>query len=82
MTAQRYTVRMYWRSKMEAQEDTNLDPRDETILRQTLERMVQAKRGTLRLDLSEYSIMVHSLGGGQVKAQCSVAPNGATLVKR
>jgi hypothetical protein len=44
--------------------------------------MVHAKRGTLRLDLSEYSIVVHSLGGGQVKAQCSIAPNGATLVKR
>jgi hypothetical protein len=39
---------------MEAQEDTNLDPRDEAILRQTLERMVQSKRGTLKLDLSEY----------------------------
>jgi hypothetical protein len=82
MTAQRYTVRMYWRSTMEAQEDTNLDPRDGSILRQTLERMVQKKRGTLKLDLSEYSLVVHSLGGGQVKARCTIAPNGATLVKR
>jgi hypothetical protein len=38
MTAQRYPVRMYWRSKLEAQEDTKLDPRDEGILRQALER--------------------------------------------
>jgi hypothetical protein len=43
--------------------------------------MVHAKRATLRLDLSEYSIVVHSLGGGQVKAQCTIAPNGATMVK-
>jgi hypothetical protein len=25
--------------------------------------------------------VVHSLGGGQVKARCRIAPNGATLVK-
>ncbi|MDQ1678052.1 MAG: hypothetical protein QOF58_6656 [Pseudonocardiales bacterium] len=82
MTAKRYTVRMYWRSSMQVQEDTNLDPRDDAILRQTLERMVQARQGTLRLDLSEYSIVVHSAGGGRVHARCGVASNGATQVRR
>jgi hypothetical protein len=82
MTAKRYTVRMYWRSSMQAQEDTSLDPRDDAILRQTLERMVQDRHGTLRLDLSEYSIVVHTAGGGRIHARCEVAPNGATLVHR
>jgi hypothetical protein len=82
MTAKRYTVRTYWRSSMQAQEDTNLDPRDDAILRQTLEQMVQARQGTLRLDLSEYSIVVHSAGGGRIHARCGIAPNGGTLVRR
>jgi len=66
---------------LELREDTNLDPRDEGMLRQTLERMVLAKRGTLRLDLSEYWIEVQSAGGGRVHATCKIAPNGATQVK-
>jgi len=82
MAAKRYTVRMHWRSTLESQEDINLDPREETILRSTLERMALAQRGTLRLDLSEYSLTVHSVGGGQIKARCSVAGNGATVVRR
>ena len=81
MAANRYTVRMHWRSALESQEDVNLDPRDEVILRSTLERMVLARRGTLRLDLSEFSLWVHSVGGGQVKARCTVAANGATVVR-
>lgn len=82
MAANRYTVRMYWRSSMEAQEDTNLDPRDDDMLRETLERMVQTKRGTLKLDLSEFRLVVHSLGGGQIKAECRIDPSGWTLAKR
>lgn len=53
MAAQRYTVRLYWRSSMRGEEETNLDPRDDAILRQTLERLLLAKQGTLKLDLSE-----------------------------
>ena len=82
MAANRYTVRLYWRSRLEAQEDVNLDPWDEVILRSTLERMVLARRGTLRLDLSLYSVVVHSVGGGAIWARCGVAPSGATTVKR
>lgn len=81
MTANRYQVWLFWRSKLELQEDTNLDPRDEVMLRQTLERMVLAKRRTLRLDLSEYWIEVHSPNGGRVHATCKIAPNGATQVR-
>lgn len=82
MTADRYTLRLYWRSTRELEEDFNLDPRDDDMLRATLERLVEKKRGTLRLDLSEWRMDVHSLGGGQVKAECKIASNGATVVKR
>jgi hypothetical protein len=35
MTAKRYTLPMYWRSNMQPEQDTNLEPLDEVILRQT-----------------------------------------------
>lgn len=82
MTANRYTLRLYWRSTMESQEDGNLDHRDDAMLRATLERMVEAKRGTLRLDLSDWSMTVHTLGGGRVHARLRVAPSGASQVRR
>lgn len=82
VTASRYTLRLYWRSMIESQEDSNLDPKDDTMLRSTLERMVHAKRGTLKLDLSEWSLTVHSLGGGRVHARLRVSPSGASEVRR
>jgi len=48
------------------QEDANLDPKDGAMLRATLERMVEVERGSLRLDLSEWSLVVHGLGGGMI----------------
>lgn len=82
VAARRYTVRLYLRSSKVGEEEANLDPRDEAILRQTLERMVLARQGTLRLDLSEWSIVVHNVGGGQVQARVKVTPAGATEVRR
>lgn len=82
VNAQRYTLRLYWRSSMLREEVTNLDPRDDAMLRATLERLVEAERGTLRLDLSEWSLVVHTVGGGQIRARVNVAPSGATEVKR
>ena len=82
MNAQRYTLRLYQRSSMVREEDTNLDVRDDAFLRQTLERMVLAKWGTLKLDLSEYSMDVHNAGGGQVQARVKVLPSGETDVRR
>lgn len=80
--ARRYTVRLRWRSSMEAQRDVNLDPRDGEALRAVLEELVHAARGTLRLDLSQFSLTVHSPGGGRVHAVCRVTPAGATEVTR
>jgi hypothetical protein len=75
-------LRLYWRSTLEAQEDTNLDPTDEKMLRSTLERMVEEKRGTLKLDLSEWSLAVHSPGGGRIHARLRVTPAGLNQVRR
>jgi hypothetical protein len=33
------------------------------MLRATLERMVENQRGSLRLDLSEWSLVVRNIGG-------------------
>lgn len=52
------------------------------MLRATLERLVQAEKGTLKLDLSEWSMVVHSLGGGMVRATVKVTPSGATDIRR
>ncbi|HEV7826497.1 MAG: hypothetical protein QOF58_6644 [Pseudonocardiales bacterium] len=81
MRARRYTVRLYWRSSREAEEETNLDPRSRAALRATLERMVETHHGTLDLDLAQYSIVVHSRGGGRVHARCRVGVNGVTEVE-
>ena len=81
MAAKRYTLRLYWRKSLQ-QEDTNLDIKDERFLRETLERLVAAKRGTLKLDLSEYSMVVHNPGGGMIQRRVKVLPSGATEIKR
>jgi hypothetical protein len=82
LAAKRYTLRLYWRKSLQLQEDTNLDVKDEKFLRETLERMVMAKRGTLKLDLSEYSMVVHNPGGGMIQRRVKVLPSGATEIKR
>lgn len=82
MAAKRYTLRLYQRSRMVRQEDINLDPRDDDMLRTTLERMVEAERGSLKLDLSEWSLIVHSLGGGMIRARLCVQTSGASNVTR
>lgn len=82
MAAKRYTLRLYQRSRMVRQEDANLDPRDDDILRATLERMVEAERGTLRLDIAEWSLVVHNLGGGMIQARAQVTSAGMTDIHR
>jgi hypothetical protein len=82
MVAKRYTLRLYQRSRMVHQEEANLDPRDDAMLRATLERMVESEHGTLRLDLSEWSLVVHSVGGGMIQARLQVTHSGANEIKR
>ena len=82
MAAKRYTLRLYQRSRMVRQEDANLDPRDDDMLRATLERMVEAERSTLKVDLSEWSLVVHNVGGGMIRARLQISAAGATDVRR
>lgn len=81
MAAKRYTLRLYFGRSLEAQEDTNLDIKDDKVLRATLERMVEEKRGTLRLDLSKWSMVVHNPGVGRIQRRVKVLPSGATEVR-
>lgn len=82
MIAPRYTVRLHERTTMRRQKDMNLDPTDDKRLREVLEELVKEEKGDLNRDLSVWSIVVHSLGGGQIKAKCLVTGSGATEVKR
>lgn len=82
MTAKRYLVRLYEHRTRRLEREVNLDPKDDAILRSTLEDLVKAKVGHLRVDLSRWSIRVHNLGGGMVRARCWVSKTGATVVKR
>lgn len=82
MAAKRVTLRLYWRKTKQAEVDTNIDLGDEKYLREKLEEMVLAKRGTLKLDLSEYSMVVHKPGGGAIQRRVLVLPSGATQIKR
>lgn len=81
--ADRYEIRLYQGGSLLLLEQTNLDPRDDKVLRETLERLVRKKRRTLRLDLSEYHIDVHSFGFGTRRvATCTVTRQGRTQVRR
>lgn len=82
MAANRVTCRLYWRRTLEATEDTNLDVNDAGFLRAKLEEMVLAKRRTLRLDLSEFSMTVSPVGKLAVLKRVVVESSGATTVSR
>ncbi len=83
MVANRYTIRLYQLGDLRRQVDTNLDPADNSRLREVLEEQVKAVAGTLRLDLSAgWKLVVLRLGGGQVKATVTVDRSGRTVVKR
>lgn len=82
MIARRYTVRLYWRRSMKAQQDVNLDPKSDRVLRALLEDLVAQVRGNLRCDLSEWKVVVHALGGGRIHATCTVTSDGFTKVTR
>lgn len=82
VSAHRHTLRLYWRSRLQRQTDLNIDPKDDGVLRARLEAMVITERGSLNLDLGEWSLVAHSLGGGQVKARCTVSATGQTVVRR
>lgn len=60
---------------------TNLDYRDHGVLRRTLERLVLEHRGTLKLDLSQWSLKVRSSNGGTVIATVYVTHGGETDVQ-
>jgi hypothetical protein len=82
MAANRYTLRLYDGRKKVAEKETNLDLKDERFLRATLEEMVQEKRGTLRLDLSRYSMTIHNPGAlGRTQRRVVVLPSGATEIR-
>lgn len=80
MVANRYTVRLRYRGRVRTQEDTNLDLDDTQVLRTTLERLVLDARGTLSLDLSEWSLTVTRVGGGPIIKRVTVTSGGLTEV--
>lgn len=79
MAAKRYTVKLFKRGWKKHQQDANLDPTSPAALRATLEQLVEAHHGSLKVDLSEWSIEVQTLGGGMIHGRCSVAKNGLTV---
>jgi hypothetical protein len=85
MTADRYRVELYRRGVHLRRYDqlTNLDPADDTILRDWLEQLVKQDRGTLRIDLSAgWELRVRIPDGRRVVASCRVDRSGRTVVKR
>jgi hypothetical protein len=81
VNAARVTVELRRHRRTVATKVTNLDYRDDTILRATLEQMVEDRVGTLKVDLSEWSLAVRS-AKGTVIARVTITPAGATEVTR
>jgi hypothetical protein len=83
MPADRVTVRLYYQRRHEtAREDTNLDYKDDGALRRTLERMVRENRGTLNLDLSDWSLRLYSPRGGAAIVKVFITKSGETQIER
>lgn len=83
MVAARYTLRLHHYGDLRREHDTNLDPSDDTRLRELLEEQVKAVEGTLELDLSNaWRLVVHAVGGGRIFARVTVDGSGRTVVKR
>lgn len=64
----------------------NIDHTDPAMLRETLESLVTALRGTLNLDLSRYRIRVRDISRkgapSTVRCWCGVTAAGRTQVRR
>jgi hypothetical protein len=83
MAARRFTLRLRQHGRQRREWDTNLDPADDSRLRELLEEGVSAVHGSLKTDLADgWQLVVHSLGGGRIWAKVSVDSSGRTAVKR
>lgn len=85
MTARRQLVYLYERPSYSEVRvvETNLDHKDDAMLREVLEAQVMAYKGTLRLDLSRYWIQVRDLGPSTIRVyRAEVDASGRTRVKR
>lgn len=83
--ADRYDVQLYRNNVHLTRHDqqTNLDPRDDSALREWLEKLVKAEKNTLNLDLSKYwELRVRLPGRPRIVARCRVDGSGRTVVKR
>lgn len=83
MAADRFMLRLYRFGRERKQWETNLDPADDSRLRELLEEGVSAVHGSLNTDLSDgWRLVVRSLGGGRIWAKVTVDGSGRTVVKR
>lgn len=84
MAANRYLLRLHngvgLRPDLEV--EANIDPTDDDALREKLEELVEARQGSLRLDLSRWLLRVHRAGGGMVVVTVTVDSAGRTVVNR
>lgn len=85
MPADRYDVQLYRNNVHLKRHDqqTNLDPRDDTVLREWLEKLVKAEMKTLNTDLSKrWELRVRLPRRPRIVARCTVDGSGRTVVKR
>jgi hypothetical protein len=83
VTANRYLLRLMAHTRRVREWEENLDPGDDTRLRELLEREVLAERGTLRLDLADgWRLVVLVITGTPKIAEATVDSSGRTVVRR
>lgn len=82
MTAGRFTLKLYRNGSRQGDPvDLNFDVDDEERCREVLEQLVKNRARHLDLDLSQWSVDVHRLGGGQVRRTISIDSSGRTVLK-
>lgn len=83
MTADRYLLRLLERGVYKGPfVETNCDPKDDARCRELLEERVKAVRGTLKLDLSHWTLEICPTSGNRVIRFVSVDKSGRTTFKR
>ena len=83
MTAERHLLRLTERGVYKGPfVETNCDPADDDRCRELLEERVMAVRGTLRLDLSHFTLEICPPSGGRVIRFVSVDKSGRTTFTR
>ncbi len=82
MAARRRTVRLYRLGRLKGEKVLTIDDARDLVLRKVLDEWVDELMGTGKFVITQWSMVVHTVGGGMVRAKVTVNSDLVTVVKR